>query len=118
MKYVLLQYANASQAPHYTPEEATAARQAWFDLLEDMKAAGVYLENYGLASVADTTTVRVRDGETVTTAGPVDETPEHLGGYFLLDCKDREEAIGWAAKIPYAQNGSIEIRPVITYTKG
>jgi hypothetical protein len=116
MKYALLLYGNASQAPHYTPEEARAARQAWFDLLEEMKAAQVYLFNYGLAPETAATTVRVRDFETVTTAGPVAETPEQLGGYFMLDCKDLEEAIGWAAKIPYAQGGSIEVRPAIAYT--
>ena len=118
MKYMLLLYGNASQAPHYTPEEATAARQSWFDLLEEMQAAQVYLFNYGLAPVTDATTVRVRTGETVTTAGPVAESPDQLEGYFMLDCKDLDEAIGWAAKIPYAKNGSIEVRPLITYTKG
>lgn len=115
MKYTLLLYGNASQAPRYTPEEAAAARQSWFDLLEEMKAAHVYLFNYGLAPVTDATTVRVRAGETVATAGPVAETPEHLEGYFLLDCKNLEEALGWAAKIPYAQGGSIEVRPAIAW---
>src|SRR6266568_699462 len=69
MKYMLLFYANASQAPHYTAEEGRAARQGWFDLLADMKAAGVYLSNHGLAPVTDATTVRVRNGETVATPG-------------------------------------------------
>jgi hypothetical protein len=117
MKYALLLYGNVSQEPHYTPEEAPAARQAWFDLLAEMKAAQVYLLNYGLSPVTDATTVRVRNGETVTTDGPFAETPEQLGGYFLLDCKNLDEAIGWAAKIPYAKDGSIEIRPVITYAE-
>ena len=118
MKYMLLLYGNTRHSPHYTHEEARAARQGWFDLLADMKAAGVYLFNYGLSPVTDATTVRIRNGETVTTDGPFAETPEQLGGYFLLDCKDRDDAIGWAAKIPYAMGGSIEIRPVITYTEG
>ena len=117
MKYMLLFYANASQAPHYTPEEGRAARQGWFALLADMKVAGVYLSNYGLAPVTDATTVRVRNGETVATPGPFAETDEQLGGYFLLDCKTLEEAKEWAARIPYAKFGSIEIRPVITYTE-
>jgi hypothetical protein len=108
MKYALLLYGNVSQEPHYTPEEAPAARQAWFDLLAEMKAAQVYLLNYGLSPVTDATTVRVRNG-------PFAETHEQLGGYFMLDCKDLDEAIGWAAKIPYAKYGSIEVRPVITY---
>jgi hypothetical protein len=118
MKYMLLLYGNASQAPHFTSEERSAARQVWFDLLADMKAAGVYLLNYGLAPVTDATTVRVRNGETVATNGPFAETDEQLGGYFLLDCKNLDEAKDWAAKIPHAKFGSIEIRPVITYTEG
>jgi len=87
MKHTRLLYGKASQAPHYIPAEATAARQSWFDLLEEMKAAQVHLFNYGLA--------------------PVTETPEHLEGYFLLDCKNLEEAIGWAAKISYAQGARL-----------
>ncbi len=118
MKYMLLLYGNASQAPHYTSEERSAARQGWSDLLANMKAAKVYLFNYGLSPVTDATTVRVQNGETVATTGPFAETDERLGGYFMLDCKNLDEAIGWAAKIPYAKGGSIEIRPVITYTEG
>jgi len=117
MKYMLLLYGNTSQAPHFTSEEQSAARQGWFDLLADMKAAGVYLSNHGLAPVTDATTVRVRNGETAATNGPFAEMDEQLGGYFLLDCKNLEEAKEWAAKIPYAKFGSIEIRPVITYTE-
>ncbi|GHO71432.1 hypothetical protein KSC_103240 [Ktedonobacter sp. SOSP1-52] len=118
MKYMLLLYGNTSQPPNYTPEEARAAMQGWFDLVAEMKAAQVYLSNDGLSPVTNATTVRVRNGETVTTDGPFAETPEQLGGYFLLDCKNLDEAVGWAAKIPYAMFGSVEIRPVITYTQG
>jgi hypothetical protein len=117
MKYMLLLYGNTSQAPRFAPEERSAARQSWFDLVADMKTAGVYLSNDGLAPVTDAMTVRVRNGETVATPGPFAETDEQLGGYFLLDCKTLEEAKEWAAKIPYAKFGSIEIRPVITYTE-
>jgi len=121
MKYMLLFYGNASQALHFqhlTTEEHAAARQRWFDLLADMKAAGVYLSNHGLAPVTNATTVRVQNGETVATPGPFAETDEHLEGYFQLDCKTLDEAIGWAAKMPYAKGGSVEIRPMITYTEG
>jgi hypothetical protein len=83
-----------------------------------MKAAGVYLSNHGLAPVTDATTVRVQNGETVVTPGRFAETDEHLEGYFQLDCKTLDEAIGWAAKMPYAKGGSVEIRPIITYTQG
>lgn len=118
MKYMLLLYANPSQAPHYTAEEGRVARQGWFDRLTEMKAAGVYLSNHGLAPITDATTVHVDNGETVVTPGPFAETDEQLGGYFLLDCKNRDEAVGWAAKLPYAKGGLIEIRPVVTYAEG
>jgi hypothetical protein len=117
MKFTLLLYADMSQAPQYTPEERVAAQQSWYTLLDEMKAAGVYVENYGFTPVAKARTVRVRNGKTVTNEGPFDETTEELGGYFLLDCKDIDEAIGWAAKIPYASGGSIEVRPIIAYTE-
>lgn len=116
MKYLLLLYGNQSQAPSYTPEEASAARQSWFDLLADMKAAKVYLFNYGLPPHANATTVRVRNGETLTTRDAPAESDDQLGGYFMLECENLDEAIRWAAKIPYAQYGSIEIRPMIAYT--
>jgi hypothetical protein len=59
--------------------------------------------------------VRVRDGETLTTDGPFAETREQLGGYYLLDSSDLDDAIAWAARIPGAQNGSVEVRPVMNY---
>jgi hypothetical protein len=68
-----------------------------------------------LQPVATATTVRVRDGKTETTDGPFAETKEQLGGYYLLDCKDLDEAIEYAAKIPSARFGSIEIRPIMKF---
>ena len=117
MKYMLLLYANPAQAPRYTPEEAKVARQSWYDLLAEMKTAGVFLANDGLAPVADAKTVRVRNGKTMTTDGPFAKTDDQLGAYFMLDCKDVDEAISWAAKLPYAKGGgSVEVRPVVNYT--
>jgi hypothetical protein len=92
MKYMLLMYANESEAPQ-TPEQYQAVAQAWTDLGQELSAAGVLLSNYGLNPVADATTVRVRNGKTLTTDGPFAETHEQLGGYYLLDCKDIVEAI-------------------------
>jgi hypothetical protein len=111
MKYMLLMYWEPSPVPS-TVEEQQAAAPAWFALLKEMEAAGVLLSNNGLSPVADTTTVRVRDGKTLTTDGPFAETHEQLGGYFVLDCKDLDEALAWAAKIPAAKYGSIEVRPL------
>jgi hypothetical protein len=111
MKYMLLMYADESKAPQ-TPEAQQAVAPAWSALAEEIKAAGVWLSSSGLSSIANATTVRVRNGKTLTTDGPFAETHEQLGGFFLLDCKDLDEAIGWAEKIPTAKYGSIEVRPV------
>ncbi len=112
MRYMLLDYANASAAPQYTPEQSRAAMQAWLDYVAEAKAAGVLVANEALRPVADATTVRLRDGKTLTADGPFAETHEQLGGIFMLDCKDLDEAISWAVKMPGARYGSVEIRPV------
>lgn len=108
-----------SSAPLSTPLKNTQLQgKAGLTCLSDMKAAGVSLSNHGLAPVTDATTVRVQNGETVVTPGPFAETVEHLEGYCQLDCTTLDEAIGWAAKIPYAKSVSGEIRPMLTYTQG
>jgi hypothetical protein len=117
MKYVLMFWGMQAQAPDYTPEQRAAAVQEWFSLVADMKAAGVYVDNYGFAPDKDVTTVRVRDGKTTTTEGPSFEVAEKLNGYYLLDCTSLDEAISWAAKIPYARFASVEVRPAITYVR-
>ncbi len=112
MKYMLLDYANTSEAPQYTPEQAKAALHTWLNYVTEAKAAGVLVANEALRPVTDATSVRVRNGKTLTTDGPFAETHEQLGGYLLVDCKDLDEAIRWAEKIPTAKYGSIEIRPL------
>ncbi len=111
MKYMLLLYASESEAQNFTPEEHQALAKEWKSLLKEVAAAGVLLANNGLASVTSATTVRRREGKTLITDGPFAETHEQFGGYFLLDCQDLDEAIHWAAKIPHARYGSVEIRP-------
>jgi len=112
MKYILLLYANESAVPN-TPEEKQAiAPPVWFALMEEMKTAGVLLSNNGLAPIATATTVRLREGKTLITDGPFAETHEQLGGFFMLECKDLDEALRWAEKIPHAKYGSVEIRPL------
>src|SRR5512146_516461 len=110
MKYMLLMYASDSCVPKTPEEQQAVAPEVWFDLMKEMKAAGVLISQNGLSPVANATTVRVRDGKTLITDGPFAETHEQLGGYFLLECKDLDEALSWAAKIPTAQYGSIEVR--------
>jgi hypothetical protein len=110
MKYMLMMYATESSAPT-TPEEYQVAAAAWAALGKELQDAGVVVSNCGLSPVANATSVRVRDGRTITADGPFAETHEQLGGYYLLECKDLDEAIAWAAKIPTAKYGTIEVRP-------
>ena len=112
MKYMLLMYANESDAPKANTDEQQAVAQTWYALLKEVEAAGVLVSYNGLLPVANATTVRVRNGKTLTTDGPFAETHEQLGGFFVLDCKDLDEAMGWAAKIPHAKYGSVEVRPL------
>jgi hypothetical protein len=112
MKYMLLMYANESEATRLTPEENQSLFQNWQTLLKEAHDAGVLLSNNGLSPVANATTVRVRNSQTLITDGPFAETHEQLGGFFILECKDLDEAIRWAAKIPHALYGSVEIRPL------
>lgn len=112
MKYMLLMYSKESETQEWTQEEAQALFQTWQTLLREAKDAGVLLSNTGLSPVANATTVRVREGKTLITDGPFAETHEQLGGFILLECKDLDEALRWAAKIPHAKYGSVEIRPL------
>jgi hypothetical protein len=75
----------------------------------------VFVGGDGLQPAATATTVRVRDGERLLTDGPYAETKEQLGGFYMLECKDLDEALSWAARIPEAKTGSIEVRPVMVY---
>ena len=112
MKYLLLMYADASIGSKYSQEELQAHAQAWNVYMEEAKAAGVLLSNGGLDPAATATTLRIRNGKTLITDGPFAETHEQVGGYSLLDCKDLDEAIRWAEKIPTAKYGSVEICPL------
>ena len=112
MKYMLLLYANESVVPNTPEEQEAVAPPVWFALMEEMKATGVFLSTNGLSPVANATTVRVREGKALITDGPFAETHEQLGGFFLLECKDLDEALRWAEKIPHAKYGSVEVRPL------
>ena len=114
MKYMLLMYANESEASKIPPEELQAVQQDWYSLLQEAQAAGVLISYNGLLPVANATSVRVREGKTLTTDGPFAETHEQFGGFFLIEAKDLDEATGWAAKIPTARYGTIEVRPLWT----
>jgi hypothetical protein len=113
MKYVLLMYADESKVPQ-TREAQKDAEPVWAALVEEMNGAGVWLSSSGLSSITDATTVRIRQGKTLFTDGPFAETHEQLGGFFLLECQDLDEALRWAGKVPTAKYGSVEVRPLWT----
>ena len=112
-KYVALIYGDESQTATMAPEDGAKMMQAYREYTEKAMAAGVFNAGEGLQATSTATTIKVRDGQLSTTDGPFAETKEQLGGFYLLDCKDLDEAIEWAAKIPGASHGSVEVRPVI-----
>jgi hypothetical protein len=110
MRYLLLIYAD-EQA--WTEEERARCYEESSDLAHQLKAAGQFLATAPLQPVATATSVRVREGKRTITDGPFAETREQLGGYFLVDAKDLDEAIAIAGRIPGARKGTVEIRPVV-----
>ena len=119
MQYMLLIYTdeqrNAAAMEKKSEAERNAYMGAWFGYTEALKTAGVLISGDALQPTSTATTVRERGGEKITTDGPFAETKEQLGGYYLLDCKDLDEALGWAAKCPGVKEGSVEVRPVMVF---
>jgi|SRR5580700_1546690 hypothetical protein len=110
MKYMLLVYGD-EQA--WTEAERARCYEESKQLAHQLKANGQYLATAPLQPVATATTVQVRDDKRLVTDGPFAETREQLGGYYLIEAKDLDEAIGIAGKIPGARKGTVEIRPVL-----
>jgi len=106
-------YENPSAMPAPGSDAQKAMHQEYGVITEEMVKAGVIKGGDALLPVTTATTVRVRDGKTLTTDGPFAETKETLGGYYVLDCKDLDEATRWAATIPAVRTGSIEVRPIL-----
>jgi hypothetical protein len=111
MRYLLLIYTPESMDA--VPDEVRDAESAAYGAFTaDIRARGVFQAGEALQPTATATTVRVSDGRTVTTDGPFAETKEALGGFYMIDVKDLDEAIEIAARIPGAKHGSIEVRPI------
>ena len=115
MEYLLLVYSNEKTDPQPGTPDGDSFLNDYMQFTEEVQKKGLTRGSNALQEVSTATTVRVRDGKTQTTDGPFAETKEQLGGYYLLDCKDLDQAIEYAAKIPSAKNGSIEIRPVMKF---
>jgi hypothetical protein len=112
MQYMLLIYGNENDWQNQTPEQLKKMYADYGAFTQALMQAGVMQGGSELKPVATATTVRVRAGKTLTMDGPFAETKEQLGGYYLIDVPDLDQAIHWAAKIPSALAGSIEIRPM------
>ena len=110
MKYMLLIYADERAL---SESERAACYAESTDLAHDLHSSGQYLAANPLQPTALAASVRVRDGKPVVTDGPFAETKEQLGGYFLVDAEDREQAIRIAARIPMARKGTVEVRPIV-----
>ena len=112
MRYLLMIYSPESHYATMSERDMGELMAAYGSFTEDIGASGAMQGAERLKPTATATTVRIRNGKTAVTDGPFAETKEHLGGYYLIDVKDLDEAIAWAAKVPTATYGSIEIRPI------
>jgi hypothetical protein len=112
MQYLMLLYSNESGFTSMTPEQQKAGVEEYRRFTQEIKDSGKLLGSNRLAPVASATTVRVSDGKRVVTDGPFVETKEQLGGYYLIEAKDLDEAIAIAARCPGSRHGTIEVRPV------
>ena len=112
MKYMFLLYANRP-LPEPGTDEARQLLEAWNASTTEMAKAGVLIDCGPLYPPSASTTVEVRDGETLLTDGPAAEIKEHFGGFTLVECADLDEALKWAARVPTASDGRVEVRPMV-----
>jgi hypothetical protein len=113
MRYALLIYASEQDWANQSEEQAQQQFQDYMAFTKDIVDRGIMRSGEALQPTATATTVRVRDGETLSTDGPFAETKEQLGGFYVVEAKDLDEAIELAARIPDVRNGSIEVRPIM-----
>jgi hypothetical protein len=113
MQYLLLIYRKETDWATRPEAERNEIFQAYMSFAQGIRSSGNYVAGEALQPVATATTVRVKDGKTLTTDGPFAETREQLGGFFLIEAKNLDEATGIAARVPDARGGSIEVRPIM-----
>jgi hypothetical protein len=112
MKYICLIYDEEKKLDSRSKSESDAFIGEYFGFTDGIRNSGHYLAGEALQSVQTATTVRVRNGKVSTTDGPFAETKEQLGGFYLINARDLNEAIHVASKIPSARLGSVEVRPI------
>jgi len=113
MRYALLIYASEQDWAGQTEDESQAVNQEYMAFTKDIIDRGLMKGGEALKPTSTATSVRVRNGDTLTTDGPFAETKDQLGGFYLVDCKDLDEAVEVAAGIPDARRGTIEVRPIM-----
>jgi hypothetical protein len=113
MRYIMLIYNDEAVEARRSQAENEAVMQAYYAFSNEVRQRGAFLSGEPLQPTTMATTVRLREGQALTSDGPFAETREQLGGFYILECKDLDEAIELAAKIPTAKEGSIEIRPIL-----
>jgi hypothetical protein len=115
VQYMLLIYNEPGGWDTMTPEQQQSVFAEYGAYTEELQGSGKMVAGDALQPTTTATSIRVREGETLTTDGPFAETKEVLGGYYLIDVETIDEALDWAAKIPGARHGSIEVRPVMVF---
>jgi hypothetical protein len=115
MRFLLTIYDDEGRWASVDEEAAKAEIDAYWALDNEATAAGVFVGSAGLYPTEAARTLRIRDDEQTVTDGPFAETKEQLGGFYLLECDSIEGALEWAAKVPAARTGSVEVRQVMDY---
>lgn len=113
MRYLFLLNRTSDALPEPGTAEFDETVRAYGEAVEALTKAGVLIDCAPLAARSSSTTVRVRDGETILTDGPAAEIKEQLGGYTIVECADLDEALKWAAIMPSAKDASVEVRPIV-----
>jgi hypothetical protein len=116
MQYLLLIYQNEAESGKMDAAARQKLSGEYGVYTQSIVQSGNFKAGDGLQPTTTATTVRVRDGKTLTTDGPFAETREQLAGYYLVEAKDLDAALGMAARIPGAKTGSIEVRPIMVYS--
>ena len=117
MRYVCLIYEDEKVLENMPKEEADAFFGEYFGFTEDIKTSGKYIAGEALQPVATAASLRMRNGKLSTTDGPFAETKEQLGGFYLIEARDLNEAMQVAAKIPGVRTGTVEVRPVVDFSQ-
>ncbi len=117
MQYLLMIYCDEASDAKRPKEELEAEMGAYWAFTEEVQKSGAHRAGEALHPSSTATTVKVRNGKTITTDGPFAETKEQLGGYYVVEANNLDEAIQWAVKIPHVNIGAIEVRPIVDFSK-